>query len=33
MEENRGLEGRKKEAMRATLFPFPLLATKQLNYE
>lgn len=33
MEENRGLEHRKTEAMRATLFPSPLLPTEQLNYE
>jgi len=33
MAENRGLEDRKEEAIRATLFPFRLLATKQLNCE
>lgn len=33
MEGNRRLEDRKKEAVRATVFPLPLFATKHLNCE
>lgn len=33
MEGNRRLEDRKKEAVRATLFPLLLLVTKHLNCE